>query len=245
MSAELFLEIRCEELPARFLAPAMASLESGVRALLGSLPFGALRVWGSPRRLAVSVTDLALARATEEKVITGPPESAAFKDGKPTPAAEGFARRYGPGRLGPRGGGRSQGPRHRRPPAGGASAPPTSSPPGWRAWSWASPSRSPCAGARTRSAGDARFTASSPRWAARSSPPGSPTSRPPTPRWATASTRSRSPSPAAPTGWPVSRPAGWSPIPPSAASASWASWRRTPRSWAPSCATCRTSWTRW
>lgn len=95
MSAELFLEIRCEELPARFLAPAMASLESGVRALLGGLSFGALRVWGSPRRLAVSVTDLALARATEEKLITGPPESAAFKDGKPTPAAEGFARRYG------------------------------------------------------------------------------------------------------------------------------------------------------
>ncbi len=96
-TAELFLEIRCEELPARFLGPAMASLEQGVRELLKGLPMGALRVWGTPRRLAISVADLALARATEEKLITGPPESAAFKDGKPTPAAEGFARRYGLG----------------------------------------------------------------------------------------------------------------------------------------------------
>jgi len=95
MSAELFIEIRCEELPARFVGPAAAALESGVRALLDGLVQGDLRVWATPRRLAVSALDVAPARAAVEKLITGPPESAAFKDGAPTPAGVGFARRYG------------------------------------------------------------------------------------------------------------------------------------------------------
>lgn len=95
MSAELFVEIRCEELPARFIGPAMLSLEAGTRELLKGLSFEGVRVWGAPRRLAVAVYGLALARPFEEKLITGPAEAAAFKDGRPTPAAEGFARRYG------------------------------------------------------------------------------------------------------------------------------------------------------
>lgn len=93
--SELFLEIRCEELPARFVVPAIESLESGVRALLKGLPHGDLRTWATPRRLAIAVADVAEGRADEEKIITGPPEASAFKDGVPTPAAEGFARKFG------------------------------------------------------------------------------------------------------------------------------------------------------
>lgn len=93
--SELFLEIRCEELPARFVGPAIESLESGVRALLKGLSYGAVRTWATPRRLAIAVADVPEGRAEEEKLVTGPPEASAFKDGKPTPAAEGFARKFG------------------------------------------------------------------------------------------------------------------------------------------------------
>ena len=93
--SELFLEIRCEELPARFVGPAIDSLEAGTRALLKGLTHGEVRTWATPRRLAIAVADLAEARAEEEKLVTGPPEASAYKDGKPTPAAEGFARKFG------------------------------------------------------------------------------------------------------------------------------------------------------
>lgn len=93
--SELFLEIRCEELPARFLEPARTALDAGVRNLLKGIHHGGVHTWATPRRLAVSVFDVALHRPEEEKLITGPPAASGMKDGKPTPAAEGFARKFG------------------------------------------------------------------------------------------------------------------------------------------------------
>lgn len=93
--SELFIEIRCEELPARFLGPAEAALDVGARNLLKGIHHGSVRTWATPRRLAVSVFNVALERPVEEKLITGPPAAAGLKDGKPTPAAEGFARKFG------------------------------------------------------------------------------------------------------------------------------------------------------
>jgi hypothetical protein len=51
---------------------------------------------GAPRRLALSVSDLAARQADLSETLTGPPVSAAFdKEGKPTRAAAGFAQKVG------------------------------------------------------------------------------------------------------------------------------------------------------
>ncbi len=94
-TAELFIEIRCEELPARHVQRAADGLKANVLALLKGVEHGAVRVWAGPRRVAVAVAELAAGRPVEEQLVTGPPERAAFRNGAPTKAAEGFARGRG------------------------------------------------------------------------------------------------------------------------------------------------------
>lgn len=95
MTAELFIEIRCEELPARFVAPTAAALGRRVQALLKGISHGDVRTWATPRRLAVAIADVAEGRPVEEKVVTGPPLRAAKRDGEWTKGAQGFARGKG------------------------------------------------------------------------------------------------------------------------------------------------------
>lgn len=95
MNAQLFIEVGCEELPAGWGLVAREHLAAGVEKLLEGIPHGAVRTWATPRRVAVAVDDVALARPQSEKLVTGPAVDRAFKDGKPTPAAEGFARGKG------------------------------------------------------------------------------------------------------------------------------------------------------
>ena len=60
------------------------------------LSHGGLQVFGTPRRLVVSVDDLAARQPDLEQVVKGPPAARAFDPGRqPTPAAEGFARSKG------------------------------------------------------------------------------------------------------------------------------------------------------
>ena len=93
---ELLVEIQCEELPARFLQPAMDALGAGVVGLLQGIGHGPARVYGTPRRIAVIVDDVALERPKVERWITGPPADRAFDaSGAPTPAAVGFAKGKG------------------------------------------------------------------------------------------------------------------------------------------------------
>ncbi len=94
-AAQLFIEVHCEELPAGWGAPAREVLAQNIQKLLGNIPHGAVRSWHSPRRLAVAVDDVALARPKLEKVVTGPPWAVAFRDGAFTKAAMGFARGRG------------------------------------------------------------------------------------------------------------------------------------------------------
>jgi glycyl-tRNA synthetase beta chain len=94
-TAELFIEIRCEELPARFTEPARAGLVAVVTKLLKGIEHGEIQSWGTPRRIAIAVADVSTQRPVEEKVVTGPPEAAAYRDGAPTPAAIGFAKSKG------------------------------------------------------------------------------------------------------------------------------------------------------
>ena len=69
MTAELFIEIRCEELPARFVAPTAATLARRIEGLLKGIEHGAIRTWATPRRLAVAIADVAAGRPLEEKLV--------------------------------------------------------------------------------------------------------------------------------------------------------------------------------
>ncbi len=92
---ELFIEILCEELPAGWGAPALSAFIGKLEKLLEGVPHGAARGWRTPRRLAVRIQDVDLARPVEERLVTGPPWAVAFRDGQFTKAAMGFARGRG------------------------------------------------------------------------------------------------------------------------------------------------------
>jgi glycyl-tRNA synthetase beta chain len=92
---QLFVAVRCEELPASFIGPAERSLASRVSALLKGIEHGNVRTWSTPRRLAVAVEDVQESSPRKTVVVTGPPAAAAFRDGQPTKAAIGFARSKG------------------------------------------------------------------------------------------------------------------------------------------------------
>ncbi len=91
------LEIGVEELPSSYVDAALASLPGLVSSKLASLRLthGAVTAYGTPRRLAVVVEGLASAQVDLDEEVVGPPEAVAFKDGKPTKAAEAFASKLG------------------------------------------------------------------------------------------------------------------------------------------------------
>eukprot|EP00897_Mesotaenium_endlicherianum_P003927 jgi/Mesen1/3562/ME000199S02720 len=92
------LEIGSEELPPDDVSSAVRQLESAVPVLLARLRLthGAVSVHGTPRRLAVVVSNLAGAQSNSSAEVRGPPVGKAFDaSGKPTKAAEGFCRKNG------------------------------------------------------------------------------------------------------------------------------------------------------
>jgi glycyl-tRNA synthetase len=96
--APMLVEIGTEELPAGDLDSVLQQLRERVPALLNELRLehGPVLIMGTPRRLVVSVADLASRQADLEQVIKGPPADRAFgPDGLPTQAAVGFARSKG------------------------------------------------------------------------------------------------------------------------------------------------------
>ena len=95
----LLLEIGVEELPSSFVDAGLAALPALVSARLGELRLlhGEVKALGTPRRLAVIVKEVAVQQLDLDEEVVGPPESAAFKDGKPTKAAEAFAQKLGVG----------------------------------------------------------------------------------------------------------------------------------------------------
>ena len=98
MSKELLFEIGAEEIPAGFVPKALAAMEEMVRKELTAarLEFSAVKSLGTPRRLALVVQGLPALQPDAEITATGPSKKAAFDaDGKPTRAAEGFAKGQG------------------------------------------------------------------------------------------------------------------------------------------------------
>lgn len=95
--AFFLLEIGTEELPADFARLALPQLKRQVEGDLSAarLPFKAVQTTSTPRRLAVLVDGLPSCQEDGHEDLKGPPEQQAFRDGTPTPAAEGFARRCG------------------------------------------------------------------------------------------------------------------------------------------------------
>lgn len=93
--ATFLLEIGTEELPADFARLALPQLEQQVRHDLAAqrLPHGLVQATGTPRRLVVRVADLPLAQDDLAEERKGPPAAQAFVDGRPGPAAIGFANR--------------------------------------------------------------------------------------------------------------------------------------------------------
>jgi len=94
---KFLLEVGTEELPASFVNDAIEQWRSRISQSLteNSLTTEAIEVYGTPRRLAVLILGLPTQQPDREEEIKGPPAQAAFKDGKPTKAAEGFARKQG------------------------------------------------------------------------------------------------------------------------------------------------------
>jgi glycyl-tRNA synthetase beta chain len=99
MDRELLIEIGCEEIPASWLPGLTRQMATHLDALLKEyrLTTGApAEGFSTPRRLTAKVARLGERQTDFEDVVTGPPVSAAYqKDGSPTPAAIGFAKKYG------------------------------------------------------------------------------------------------------------------------------------------------------
>lgn len=91
--ATFLLEVGTEELPASFVSEAIAQWKTKIPAELKEqyLDTSSLEFYGTPRRLAVLINGLPERQPDREEEAKGPPAKAAFKDGKPTKAATGFA----------------------------------------------------------------------------------------------------------------------------------------------------------
>ena len=97
-TSDFLLEIGSEELPAADLHTALSQLGEKVPVWLDelNLEHGAVRVFGTPRRIVVHIKDLEPHQPDRTSVVKGPPASRAFDTNNlPTKAAEGFARSKG------------------------------------------------------------------------------------------------------------------------------------------------------
>lgn len=98
MSAQDFLvELGTEELPPKALKKLAEAFLQGVEKGLkeATLNYKAIKYYAAPRRLALLVTALDEQQADRILTIDGPPLQTAFKEGEPTQAALGFARKCG------------------------------------------------------------------------------------------------------------------------------------------------------
>lgn len=99
MNPTLLIELLTEELPPKALPVLGAVFADTIFAelqKLGFVPAGTEYItFASPRRLAVSIPNVAAVQPEQNIEKRGPAVAAGFKDGKPTPASLGFARSCG------------------------------------------------------------------------------------------------------------------------------------------------------
>jgi glycyl-tRNA synthetase beta chain len=97
MDRELLIEIGCEEIPASWLPALTRDVARRLDARLAEARLetdAPAESYSTPRRLTARVAKLGERQTDHEELVTGPPLSAAYKDGTPTPAAIGFAKKY-------------------------------------------------------------------------------------------------------------------------------------------------------
>lgn len=90
------LEVGTEELPYKFIPQAIEQLNSGFANFLNDnkVKFSDIKVYATPRRLAVIIDGLDTKTADEVKIVKGPIKNVAFdENGNLTKAGEGFARK--------------------------------------------------------------------------------------------------------------------------------------------------------
>ena len=94
---DFLLEVGVEELPADFVSSAIAQWQEKVTKSLEAafLDHQGIEFYGTPRRLALIIKGLPAKQPDREEEIKGPPKKAAYKDGEPTKAAIGFAKKQG------------------------------------------------------------------------------------------------------------------------------------------------------
>ena len=97
MSQSLLFEIGAEELPSSFVDGALEAMPKilGDALAAARIEHGAIRAFGTPRRLAVHVASVAEQQKDLDEEVVGPPEAAAYKNGEPTRAATAFAEKLG------------------------------------------------------------------------------------------------------------------------------------------------------
>ncbi|MBU0484769.1 MAG: glycine--tRNA ligase subunit beta [Proteobacteria bacterium] len=97
MRQELLFEIGTEEIPAGYIAPALANMHAIMATKLNELDlsFKDITTVATPRRLTICVSELASRQEDRREEVLGPPKKAAFAGDKPTKAAEGFAKSRG------------------------------------------------------------------------------------------------------------------------------------------------------
>ena len=98
MPQTLFIEIGTEELPAGYIAPALEWMSVRMARILDEnrIAHNGPEVTGTPRRLVINIPGVAEFQQTIRTEVIGPPKSAAYDAlGKPTKAAEGFAKGQG------------------------------------------------------------------------------------------------------------------------------------------------------
>jgi glycyl-tRNA synthetase beta chain len=97
LTAPLLIEIGCEDLPARYVMPLADALSAGIAGGLArrGVATGAARTLATPRRIAVLIDGVAAEQPEQAIELVGPALNVAIKDGQPTPAALGFAKKCG------------------------------------------------------------------------------------------------------------------------------------------------------
>jgi len=97
-TASFLLEIGSEELPWQMIQPGMTQLAQSLDAMLTEqrITHGAVRAFGTPRRLAVVIEAVAKSQTSAHQEVFGPSKAVAFDvQGHLTKAAEGFAKSQG------------------------------------------------------------------------------------------------------------------------------------------------------
>ena len=95
---KLLLEIRTEEIPAGYIEPALNALSSFLLKKLNDkrINHGNATTYGTPRRLAIEIENVAQKQTPITVEMMGPPQRVGFdENGSPTLAAQKFAEKVG------------------------------------------------------------------------------------------------------------------------------------------------------